>query len=141
MRQRKILRIIPAVLPTLCGGAVNTAMGYSLILALDYMTALPSNLANALGYAVMIPVGFLVMQRFHRERGSISRGFQYAFVVGFSFGLNQFAVYQLLLTGLPTWAVQLLALACYGAVATLLLRWWVFGGFTRHEDGRQPIGC
>jgi putative flippase GtrA len=113
-------------------GIVNTAVGFSAIVALDLGLGLPPALANAAGYALGLVVGFLLNRAFvFRSRGAIpTTGLRYLAAAAAAFVLNQ-AVLRA--AGLALGAgrlqhlgAQALAMGCYTLALFLLCRLWVF---------------
>jgi putative flippase GtrA len=113
-------------------GLINTAVGLSIIAALDLGLRVPPALANAAGYLVGICVSFVLSRRFvFRSRAAFrSSGPRYLIVVISGFGLNQLVLRlagQAL--GGGEWerlAAQLAGMTTYTVFVFVASRWWVF---------------
>jgi len=113
-------------------GLLTTALGLTVILALDLGLGVDRRLANAVGYLAGAALGLVLQKTFvfrqaNPVRGAASR---YAAVMLFAFALNQ-AVLTLAGLALPQdrlghMAAQLLAMATYTATQFALFRLWVF---------------
>jgi putative flippase GtrA len=124
----------------LAGGAVNTAIGGGAILALQWI-GLGPHLANAGGYAIGVPCGYLINRLFVFERRDRAGAHpaRYLGAVAIAFLANQLVLS--ILTAFSTGGrsralAQLAALATYTAILFLLCRFWVFGGSLRKAVGR-----
>jgi putative flippase GtrA len=128
----------------LAGGVVNTAIGGGAILALQWAGFEP-HVANAGGYAVGIPCGYLINRLFVFKRYDppAGRAVRYLGAIAFAFLFNQFVLSFLTAfseAGSPALA-QLAALATYTATMFLLCRFWVFAdrGTTAGSLSSQPL--
>lgn len=113
-------------------GVLNTALGLSVILALDLGLGLDRRLANALGYLTGAALGLVLQKHFVFRQPSHARGanLRYVLAMLLAFGLNQLA---LTVAGialpddrLGRAAAQLAGMATYTATQFLLFRIWVF---------------
>jgi putative flippase GtrA len=113
-------------------GVLTTALGLSVILALDLGAGLDRRLANAAGYLAGAGLGLVLQERFVFRQPAHAPGasLRYAGVMLFAFALNQ-AVLMLAGAALPQdrlghAAAQLAAMATYTATQFFLFRLWVF---------------
>ena len=113
-------------------GLVTTAVGFAVIAALDIGLHMTPALANAVGYAVGIPLGFALNRGFvFRHGGAITRaGLRYAAAIALALALNQL-VLRLAGAALgagtgPHLAAQLAGMATYTGVSFLTFRFSVF---------------
>ncbi len=113
-------------------GLVTTVVGFAVIAALDVGAHLAPALANAGGYAVGIPLGFVLNRSFvFRHDGAVSRtGLKYVCAIVLGLALNQL-VLRLAGSALGAGAArhlaaQLAGMATYTAVNFLTFRFWVF---------------
>jgi putative flippase GtrA len=113
-------------------GLVSTMVGFAVIAVLDAGLHVAPPLANAAGYLVGVPVGFLLNRGYvFRHGGAIgAAGLKYVAAVVVAFGLNQLV---LRLAGqvlgpaaLAHLAAQLAGMATYTLTTFLLGRYWVF---------------
>jgi putative flippase GtrA len=124
----------------LAGGAVNTAIGGGgAILALQWI-GLGPHLANAGGYALGVPCGYLLNRLFVFESRDPAgaRAAHYLGAVAVAFLANQLVLSVLTAfsaSGSHTLA-QLAALATYTVILFLLCRFWIFVGSLRKAVGR-----
>lgn len=117
------------IIKFLAGGAVNTAIGGGAILALQW-GGLEPHVANAGGYTIGIPCGYMINRLFVFRRvdspgGRVER---YLGAIAVAFVLNQLVLSILtapIVIGSLALA-QLAALASYTAAMFLLCRFWVF---------------
>ncbi len=120
------------------GGAFNTLLGGGFILVLQSMAGWSPSLANAGGYALGIPSGYLLNRFFvfNENRGRQKRAPAYVAAVAAAFLANQaiLALLSTFSTG-PVWAAasQLAALATYTLTLFLLCRFWVFAPPARSD--------
>jgi putative flippase GtrA len=129
----------------LAGGGVNTAIGGGAILALQWM-GLGQHLANAGGYAIGVPCGYLINRLFvfgRRDRaGAGSASWRYLGAVAFAFLLNQLALSILTMFlggGFGLVLAQIGALATYTASLFALCRFWVFADGGASAAGGAPL--
>jgi putative flippase GtrA len=122
-------------------GAANTAVGFGVILALQFGLGAGPHLANAGGYAVGLIVSFALNRRFVFGRGGPTGRAATRFAAA---ALGAFALNQLVLLGagrlfgpgaLPAAAAQAMAVASYTAALFALCRWWVFQGPAAADAG------
>ena len=113
-------------------GVLTTALGLSVIMALDVGLGLDRRLANAIGYLVGASLGLVLQKTFVFRQAAPARGStaRYVAVMVFAFALNQ-AVLTLAGLALPQdrlghAAAQLIAMATYTATQFALFRLWVF---------------
>lgn len=113
-------------------GALTTALGLAIILALDVGLGLDRRLANAAGYLAGAALGLLLQKRFVFRQPTHARGAtaRYVAVMAFAFALNQ-AVLTLAGLALPQdrlghTLAQLVAMGTYTATQFALFRLWVF---------------
>jgi putative flippase GtrA len=124
----------------LAGGAVNTAIGGGAILALQWI-GLGPHLANAGGYAIGVPCGYLLNRLFvfeSRDRAG-ARAARYLVAVAIAFLANRLVLSVLMAfsaSGRNHTLDQLAALATYTAILFLLCRFWIFAGSLRETVGR-----
>jgi putative flippase GtrA len=113
-------------------GVANTAVGFAVILALEFGLGVGPHLANAGGYAVGLVLSFALNRRFVFARdGPVGRSApRFAVAALAAFGINQGV---LLLAdrwpgpGAPSAvAAQAMAVASYTLALFALSRWWVF---------------
>jgi len=113
-------------------GVLNTALGLSVILALDLGLGLDRRLANALGYVAGAALGLVLQKRFVFRQANPARGanLRYLLVMLLAFGLNQLALtaagVALPDDRLGRAAAQLVGMTTYTASQFLLFRFWVF---------------
>lgn len=113
-------------------GAVNTAVGLTVIAGLDLGFGVEPHLANAAGYAAGIGLGFVLHRGFvFKDDGHIGRtGAKYLAAVAVAFVANQtvlFAARQVYSDmALGRLAAQLTAMATYTLTLYALCRSWVF---------------
>ncbi len=113
-------------------GLLNTAVGVAVIALLDPVMGLPPPLANAVGYAVGVSVGFVLNRGFvFRSRtGLPASGLRYLIAASGAFVLNQLVLHVagLALGAGPVrhLAAQLMAMAAYSVAMFFLCRLWVF---------------
>lgn len=118
-------------------GVLNTALGFSVIVALDLGFGMAPAIANACGYAAGFLVGFLLNRAFvFRSQGPIhATGLRYLVAVLAAFMLNQAVLRAAgLMLGrgkLEHLLAQGLAMGCYTLGLFLLCRLWVFKGAER----------
>jgi putative flippase GtrA len=113
-------------------GLVNTAIGLSVIAALDLGLHVDPHIANAIGYAGGLATGYALNRLFvFRSRDDVARtGMKYLVAVGAAFAVNQ----GVLAAVGPTFgaqplgrlAAQVTAMACYTLLTFVLCRLWVF---------------
>lgn len=113
-------------------GVLTTALGLSVILALDLGLGLDRRLANAVGYLAGAALGLVLQKRFVFRQPAHAPGanLRYVLVMAFAFALNQ-GVLTLAGMALPQdrlghAAAQLAAMATYTATQFALFRLWVF---------------
>jgi putative flippase GtrA len=111
-------------------GVVNTLLGGGAILLLQF-AGLSPHLANAGGYAIGIPCGYLLNRLFvfDDKAKRPADAARYICAVALAFVANQIALGLLAsLTGGSLWlgVSQIGALATYTATLFLLCRFWVF---------------
>ena len=113
-------------------GVLNTAVGLSVILALDLGVGLDRRLANALGYVAGAALGLVLQKKFVFRQPSHAPGtnLRYVVVMLLAFGLNQ-VVLTVAGIALPDdklgrATAQLVAMATYTATQFLLFRLWAF---------------
>jgi putative flippase GtrA len=113
-------------------GVLTTALGFSVILALDLGLGLDRRLANAAGYLAGAALGLVLQQRFVFRQPASARppAARYVLVMAFAFGLNQ-VVLTVAGAALPQDRLghaiaQLVAMATYTATQFALFRLWVF---------------
>ena len=113
-------------------GALTTALGLAVILALDVGLGLDRRLANAAGYLAGAGLGLFLQKAFVFRATSNAPGqkLRYVTVMLAAFALNQ-AVLTLAGRTLPPTqlghaAAQLLAMGSYTATQFALFRLWVF---------------
>ncbi|MDB5426166.1 MAG: hypothetical protein JWR47_298 [Phenylobacterium sp.] len=117
-------------------GVVSTAVGFAVIAVLDAGLHVAPALANAAGYLVGVPVGFMLNRGYVFRHGGApgAAGLRYLAAVAIAFGLNQ-VVLRLagqvlgpaLGPGAPAHlAAQLAGMATYTLTTFLLARYWVF---------------
>ena len=124
----------------LASGLVNTAIGGGAILALQGL-GLGPHLANAGGYLIGIPCGYLLNRLFvfGRPRQAGGRAAAYGAAVALAFLANQLALSLLASLFASGWGLafaQMAALATYTATLFLLCRFWVFAD--REEAWANP---
>jgi len=113
-------------------GAVNTAIGFAVIVILDVGLHAPPALANVAGYAAGVGVGFLLNRGFvfRSQTGLAVSGARFAIAALGAFVLNQAVLRGAGLAlggGAPAHvAAQLMAMAAYTAALFALCRLWVF---------------
>jgi putative flippase GtrA len=113
-------------------GVLNTGVGLAVIVLLDPVLGLPPALANAVGYAVGVVLGFVLNRSFvFRSGGALPvAGLRYLIAFAVAFGLNQAALYAagraLGQGAFRHVAAQLIAMAVYSATLYLICRLWVF---------------
>ncbi len=113
-------------------GLVSTAVGFAVIAALDAGLHVAPPLANAAGYLVGVPVGFVLNRGYvFRHGGALGpTGLKYLATVVIAFGLNQIVLRlagQVLGPAAPAHlAAQLAGMATYTLTTFLLARYWVF---------------
>ena len=113
-------------------GVVNTAIGATVILALDVGLGVNSALANLAGYAVGIGVSWLLQRRFvfRSSDTSWATRARYVAVVAIAFAVNQAVLWALHrafgLEPAARIAAQLCAIGSYTVVQFILFRTWVF---------------
>lgn len=132
MRDRDLRQWLGLISRFAAAGVVNTAIGASLILALDVGLGVNSALANLTGYAVGIGVSWLLQRRFVFRSSDTSwaaRG-RYVAVVAIAFAVNQGALWVLHqalgMEPAARVAAQLCAIGSYTVVQFVLFRAWVF---------------
>ena len=113
-------------------GLINTAVGFAVIVALDPGLGAPPAIANAIGYAAGVVVGFLLNRGFvfRSREGLPASGLRYGVAALGAFVLNQ-AVLRLAGSALGAGAVQhvaaeLCAMATYSVALFIACRFWVF---------------
>jgi putative flippase GtrA len=113
-------------------GAVTTAVGLAVILALDVGLHVDRRLANAAGYLVGAGLSFFLQGRFvfRTDSGGPGRMGRYLTAMLAAFAVNQ-AVLMLAgrefpATGVGHTLAQLVAMGSYTAVQFVLFRLWVF---------------
>ena len=113
-------------------GLINTAVGFTTTACLDVGLHLAPALANAGGYAVGIPLSFVLTRSFvfRHKAAATATGPKYLIVVASAFLLNQLV---LRLAGavlgpgaLPHLLAQLMAMGTYTVTTFLACRLWVF---------------
>ena len=113
-------------------GVVTTLAGFAVIAGLDVGLHAAPALANAAGYAVGVPLGFVLNRSFvFRHDGAVARtALKYGAAIALGFSLNQLV---LRLAGaalgpgaLQHLAAQLAAMATYTGANFLTFRSWVF---------------
>jgi putative flippase GtrA len=113
-------------------GLVSTVVGFAVIAALDPGLHVAPAAANAVGYLVGVPLGFVLNRGFvFRHGGALGpAGLKYLAAVAIAFGLNQLVLRgagQLFGPGaVPHLAAQLAGMAAYTLTTFLLARYWVF---------------
>jgi putative flippase GtrA len=113
-------------------GLVNTAVGFVVIAVLDTGLHVAPSLANAAGYLVGVPLGFVLNRGYvFRHGGPLGpTGLKYLATVAIAFGLNQIVLRlagQVLGPAAPAHlAAQLAGMATYTLTTFLLARYWVF---------------
>ena len=113
-------------------GLVNTAIGLSVIAALDLGLHVDPHIANAVGYAGGLATGYVLNRMFvFRSRGDVGvTGLKYLAAVAVAFTVNQgvLAVVGPLFGAAPLGrlAAQVTAMASYTLLTFLLCRLWVF---------------
>jgi putative flippase GtrA len=113
-------------------GAINTAVGLSIIEGLDLVFHVEPHLANAVGYAVGIAIGFVLNRGFvFKSDGHIGRtGAKYLIAVAIGFLANQavLTAVQPLYgpAALGRFAAQLTGMATYTLLLFALCKGWVF---------------
>lgn len=113
-------------------GALSTVAGFAVIAGLDAGLHMAPALANAAGYAVGVPLGFVLNRGFvFRHGGSPgAAGLRYLASVALAFGLNQLVLRlagPVFGAGAPAHlAAQLAGMASYTLTTFLLARYWVF---------------
>jgi putative flippase GtrA len=113
-------------------GVLNTALGLSVILALDLGLGLDRRLANAVGYVAGATLGLVLQKRFVFRQANHAPGanFRYLLVMLLAFGLNQLALttagVALPDDRLGRAAAQLVGMTTYTVSQFLLFRFWVF---------------
>lgn len=117
-------------------GVANTALGLSVIFAVEFGLHASAILANACGYAAGIVLGFVLNRGFvFRSSAGVGRsGPRYLIAVAAAYLLN-LAVLTSGHAVLPAgdlWkaASQIAALGAYTVTLFILSRYWVFGGST-----------
>ncbi len=113
-------------------GAVNSLVGLSVMLALDWGLHAQPSLANVVGYAVGMVCGFLLNRSFvfRSQARARSTGPKYAASAAIGFGLNQLAL-QAALHLLPPSPLQhsaayVCGMGIYTVATFLICRFWVF---------------
>ncbi len=110
-------------------GLVNTALGYSLILAALYAGA-NDYLANAIGYAAGITVGYFLNKKFVFNASKFSDKAQftrYLIAVAISYMLNLAVVWLGVNAGYAgSPLVHLAAMVCYSVMQFILSKYFVF---------------
>jgi putative flippase GtrA len=114
-------------------GLLTTALGLTVILALDVGLGVDRRLANAAGYLAGAALGLLLQKIFvFRQSSAHAPGstLRYVAVMLFAFAVNQ-AVLTVSGVALPDdrlgrTAAQLLAMASYTSIQFALFRLWVF---------------
>lgn len=115
-------------------GVLNTAVGLSVIAALDLGFGADPHLANAAGYGAGLCTGFVLNRRFvFKSDGHLGvTGAKYLTTMAFAFMVNQavLAAAGAVLGEAPAMrmAAQLAAMASYTVLQFLMLRAWVFRG-------------
>ncbi len=115
-------------------GLVNTAVGFSVIAALDLGAHLDPHLANAAGYGVGVAIGFVLNRGFvFKSDGHVGRtGAKYLAAVALAFIANQavLGATQPLFGMAPVGrlAAQFSGMATYTMLLFALCRAWVFRG-------------
>ena len=113
-------------------GLVNTAIGFAVVVVLDPVLGLPPALANAIGYAVGMAVGFILNRGFvFRSQGALpATGFRYVIAALSAFALNQGVLH---LAGVAPGSgsvrrliAQVMAMAVYSIALFAFCRLWVF---------------
>jgi len=110
-------------------GALNTLLGFSVIILLMVAGGVSPYIANIGGYLTSVVLGFVVSKKFvFRSDGKfVAEGARYLAAFLISFVLN-FLVLSLTLTMLHWGAIvsQLIAAAAYTVTMYVLTRWFVF---------------
>jgi len=113
-------------------GLANMALGYSLILTLEFGLHLPHLLANFCGYAAGFALGFVLSRGFvfGAASGARTTGPKYLAAVGVAYAFN-LIVLELTravapATDLAHAVTQLAAMGAYSATLFGLSRYWVF---------------
>jgi putative flippase GtrA len=113
-------------------GLVNTAVGFSIIAALDLGLHVAPHLANAAGYAVGVAIGFVLNRGFvFKSDGHIGRtGVKYLVAVAVAFVANQAVLAGVLpvygASALGRLGAQLTGMATYTLLLFALCKGWVF---------------
>lgn len=109
-------------------GALNTVLGYGVILMLQLGLGLNALLANAAGYSVGLLVSYSLNRRFAFRSVRSHRSGLPAFVAAAAacYGLNLVVLWLGLGAGLPVAAAQGIAVASYTVSFYLLNRYAVF---------------
>jgi putative flippase GtrA len=115
-------------------GLANMALGYGVILTLEFGLHLSHLLANFFGYAAGFALGFVLSRSFVFGAASDVRktGPKYLAAVGAAYVLNLFVLEGARAVAPPTDLVhaasQLAAMGAYSATLFGLSRYWVFAG-------------
>lgn len=113
-------------------GVINTAVGLTIIMALDLGFGVDRHLANTIGYVVGAGLSLILQKAFVFRQPAHARGanLRYVLAMLLAFGCNQ-AVLTIAGGVLPhdklgRFAAQLAAITTYTATQFLLFRLWVF---------------
>lgn len=115
-------------------GIANMALGYGVILSLEFGLRLPHLVANFFGYAAGFALGFVLSRGFVFGSGSDSSrsGPKYLAAVGIAYALNLLVLEATRAVAPPTdlarAATQLAAMGAYSVTLFGLSRYWVFAG-------------
>ena len=113
-------------------GLINTAVGFTTTAVLDVGLHVAPALANAGGYAVGVPLSFILTRAFvfRHKVAATSTGPRYVLVVTFAFALNQLVLHVMGTAlgrgALPHLVAQLCGMGSYTVATFLACRYWVF---------------
>ena len=115
-------------------GLANMALGYGVILSLEFGLHLSHLIANFFGYAAGFALGFVLSRGFVFGATSNTRktGPRYLAAVGLAYALNLLVLEATRAVAPPTdlahAATQLAAMGAYSVTLFGLSRYWVFAG-------------
>ena len=113
-------------------GVINTAIGYAVILIMQYALGFDRQIANATGFAIGAIIGFILSRSyvFEQKGGVRTTGLRYVCAMAGAFTVNQLVLWAIggKLDRLPFGAAldQLLAIASYSITLFAASRFWVF---------------
>jgi len=114
-------------------GLGNTAAGLTLIFTFKHALGFDDIHANLLGYAIVLPVAFLLNRRwtFNHEGEGSTAFVRYLLTLGTAYAMNLGAVVALIKLSTPGDLAQVFGVAIYAAVGFFGSRYFAFGTHDR----------